>query len=412
MNFEIKTKPGGGIRIQFGQDALTRLVRPSQASEDEYLDAPPQDLAFWLVHNWWRLRHEPVPSEDLAIDALPASWRLAHDFRSVEGGYRWPSAIVWGGDDLVFATAESDPVGITAPVQFLASARGISVPATEFESGVDRFLNTFAGQEVLGSEIAALRSERLNADYAAWRRVEAKLGFDPDAAPATVMTEMAKLASLYGSVNIEEAACAAPGDAAPSTLESLIGRAQTDDAWECHFSQGIHMQTVHSPSSAPWQAAEDVAAAVRSQLGGTDSLNDRVLANLCGTQPVAFAEVHTAKPQYGLRVTDQGVDRVVVRSRWRGGRRFQFARALGDSLLMGSHPGTTLLGPIADSTTSRQKFQRAFGAALLCPIDRLRSYLPEENPDADDIDAAAKHFEVSPVLVRSTLLNHGIALAA
>lgn len=52
MNFEIKTKPGGGIRIQFGQDALTRLVRPSQASEDEYLDAPPQDLAFWLVHNW------------------------------------------------------------------------------------------------------------------------------------------------------------------------------------------------------------------------------------------------------------------------------------------------------------------------------------------------------------------------
>jgi hypothetical protein len=95
---------------------------------------------------------------------------------------RLPSS---GGDDFVFATAEPDPVGITAPVQYLTSARGISVPAAEFESGVDRFLNTFA--EELGREIEGLRSERSNADYAAWRRMEAKLGFDPDGAPEPVM---------------------------------------------------------------------------------------------------------------------------------------------------------------------------------------------------------------------------------
>ena len=409
MTFEIKTKSGGGIRIQFGQEALTRLVRPSQAPEDEYLDAPPQELALWLVQNWWRLRHEPVPAEDLGIDRLPAEWRVAHDFRSIDGGYRWPTAIIWGGDDFVYATAEPDPIGITAPVQYLTSVHGISVSAAEFESGVDRFLNTFTNQEELRREIEGLRSERSNAEYAAWRRMEAKLGFDPDGAPEPVMEEMAQLASRYGSANIEEAACAAPGLQAPDTLESLIGRARTDEAWACHPNLAITTQPLPLAAGAPWQAAEGMAAAVRSQLGSSDSLSDKVLADLCGTTPGAFAEVHTPKPKYGLRLREQGLDRVIVRSRWRDGRRFQFARALGDSLLAGSD---TLVGPIADSTTSRQKFQRAFGAALLCPIDRLLSYLPDENPDADDIDAAAKHFEVSPVLIQSTLLNHGAAHAA
>lgn len=242
--------------------------------------------------------------------------------------------------------------------------------------------------------------------------MEAKLGFDPDGAPEPVMEEMAQLASRYGSASVEEAACAAPGVAAPSTLESLIGRAQTDEAWVCHFNPAIATQTQPLTAGAPWQAAEGMAAAVRAQLGSSDSLSDNALADVCGTTPDAFAEVHTPKPQYGLRVSDQGLDRVIVRSRWRDGRRFQFARALGDSLLMGIHTDANLLGPIAASTTSRQKFQRAFGAALLCPIDRLLSYLPDENPDADDIDAAAKHFEVSPFLIGSTLLNHGVALAA
>ena len=63
---------------------------------------------------------------------------------------------------------------------------------------------------------------------------------------------------------------------------------------------------------------------------------------------------------------------------------------------------------MTDAATDRQKFQRAFGQAFLCPIDGLRDHLGSRNPDDDWIEDMVRHFNVSSWLVRAALINHGV----
>jgi Zn-dependent peptidase ImmA (M78 family) len=63
---------------------------------------------------------------------------------------------------------------------------------------------------------------------------------------------------------------------------------------------------------------------------------------------------------------------------------------------------------MARSKTARQKFQRAFAQALLCPHEDLVDYVGTENPSGDDLSAAARHFRVSEQVVRTILVNKDI----
>lgn len=423
MNFEIHLGPGTsgdavrGIRIRFAETTLTRLFRPGDG-ESGYVNAPPAALASWLLHNWWRLRFEPLPAkaEDLKIEDLPSAWRLAHDLRSIDEGYRWPQAVIWGQDRHVRAKAEADPIGVTAPVRYLTSAEELTVLSDDFESGVDAFLNVAAKGGDLGCQYRLLGEERSSPEFAAWRRLEAKLGFDPDDAPESLMQKLAEFGKKYGEANIEEAASATPGPGASQDLEDQVALARSAAGWECHFAMqpSLREHWVLAASCAPWQQAESSANAVRETIDAGDVLLDAQLAELCGVVQDALAEPTGPRPDFGIRLREPGqkAHRVVVRAHWRTGRRFQFARAFGDYLL--TQPSEPLelgsLGPIAESATERQQFQRAFGAALLCPINNLQAFLSTERPDHDDIESAAAHFQVSPLLVKSTLLNHGVAV--
>lgn len=63
--------------------------------------------------------------------------------------------------------------------------------------------------------------------------------------------------------------------------------------------------------------------------------------------------------------------------------------------------------PVTRAKTARQKLQRAFAAELLCPSQALQDMLPQD-PEDDDVEGAARHFEVSPLLVRTSLVNKGL----
>ena len=63
------------------------------------------------------------------------------------------------------------------------------------------------------------------------------------------------------------------------------------------------------------------------------------------------------------------------------------------------------LGPITGADTSRQKFQRAFAAALLCPPESLWGYLGTTQPTDSDIAEAARHFHVNERTIRTSLVN-------
>ena len=85
-------------------------------------------------------------------------------------------------------------------------------------------------------------------------------------------------------------------------------------------------------------------------------------------------------------------------------RRFAVSRLLGDHL---HFLNQERLLPATHAKTSRQKFQRSFAQEFLCPIDALLEKIQTAQPDEDDISEAAKHFHVSPLMIRTTLVNHG-----
>ena len=292
------------------------------------------------------------------------------------------------------------------------------IASDNFERTVDRFLDqvlvgqwsTPHDQDALSALVRALREERADPETTQWRRIEARLGFDPDAAAAELVEAVGLLAEGYGLEAVEEAISAMPGTDAVTVLQRELDAAR-EQGHGCDFSALLsELPAVERPrSDPPWVAAEQSAAQVRS-IGGISrgAINNAKLADLLGVARNALRQTTSGQGlNYGLRLAESGADsvqRVALRSKWPEARRFEFCRVLGDALWARDDR----LGPIADTSTSRQKFQRAFAQSLLCPVEDLLAYLKTEQPNDEDIDAAAKHFQVAPRMVESVLVNKGV----
>jgi hypothetical protein len=85
-------------------------------------------------------------------------------------------------------------------------------------------------------------------------------------------------------------------------------------------------------------------------------------------------------------------------------RRFSLLRIVADHLYA---PASDHLLPVTKARTARQKFQRAFSQEFLCPSQELIEFMGNEFSD-DRLDDAAVYFNVSPLLVKSTLVNKGV----
>ena len=109
---------------------------------------------------------------------------------------------------------------------------------------------------------------------------------------------------------------------------------------------------------------------------------------------------------YALRLRDDAshASRLALRSAWPHSRRFELSRGLGDIIWSGDDA----LGPLSAAKSERQKFQRAFAQAFLCPFADLRAYIDTEETGEDDIHAAARHFHVSERLIQATLHNNHV----
>ena len=399
-----------GLVLRAGETIFTRLLRPNSNEPDNCLRAPPAHLAFWLVDNWWRLRWESIPPT-----GMNAEWRLAHELASIGGGYVWPRLAMWDEGERTGLASRSDPPGIVGPVRFLTDAL-LFVPATDFEAETDRFfaktIDAYArfnsDGQALKAQVQALAAERSDAGILDWRRMEARLGFDPDDAPDEVIKSLIALIGDYGSAGIEEAAMAAPGAAAADILIEEIAAAKASRV-DCNFAEALKVSQILKldASKSPWMLAERAAATIREALAiDRGPIRNQTLAELVGTRAEHFrtqpAPVKQVLP-YGLRLSDRLGRRELVALRFRRShdRRFEIARALGDAIWMGGGR----LGPLADSKTACQKFQRAFAQSLLCPYDDLLAYMGTEQPTEGDLFAAAQHFHVSQSVVRTVLVN-------
>lgn len=399
------------VAIRCADSVFTRLIRAGVAEPDDYLRAPPGQLAFWLADNWWRLRFECMPA-----GRPPSEWRLAHDLAAIGGGYVWPSLAIWGEGSRVGLACRSDPPGVVHPIRYITDALSF-ITGSDYEEGVDSFLQMAADDATgFGSDRAALRdqldalqAERGDPETAAWRRLEAELGFDPDDAPDGLMEALARLSDRFGTSSIEEAVQAYPGVDSWNVLNEQIANARHAGV-PCDFSAAVDAagKSAIDPTQTPWKQAEESAFQLRRALGiGTSPIGTAGLADLARMAPDNLGSTSMgADLKYGLRLQDQNgtPTRLIFKTRATASRRFELSRAIGDAI-WARHDS---LGPLAMSKTARQKFQRAFAQALLSPVDSLMSYLGTPVPEDDDITAAAAHFGVSERVIRSILVNKGV----
>ena len=415
--FEIDLAPAGGhaerdepanIVIGSNDVIFTRLIRQGSNEPEDHVCAPPGQLAFWLVDNWWRLISECVPSSGQTSD-----WRLAHDMSSI-GGFAWPRLAIWGEGGRIGLTSRSDPAGVVGPVCYLTNAL-IYVALSAFEDASLRFVKHVA-DEAAGylSDWAALQAlcqrleaERADPELAAWRRLEAELGYDVDQAPDSLMAELAKFSAEYGAAAIAEAALATKGADTARVLAQEIETANRQH-WQCDLARTAKL-VVHidrDTGDPPWALAEAAAATLRKAAGYPNGpLTNAALSDLLHVRAAAF-RTSTSESRvelaYGLRLnTGRRRGEVVsLAAIWSRDRRFEFARALGDAIWS---EGETL-GPLTGAKSERQKFQRAFAQSLLCPYKDLLAYVGADRSDGA-LSAAAHHFFVSERVVRALLVN-------
>lgn len=408
------------LGILLGKESLTRLEDLSAKTVRQTARVSAYRLAYWLAEHWWRLRWEPEPR------ASRPDWDMSHRLPAAGGGYVWPN-LRFASDGVTMQVNSRVTRFATdlSPVRYLTELTDGVVSAAQFETAVDAFVETVVQRLAelnqrdtdLAELWAEVRRERADPALACQRRREALLGLDPDEADPQLLERLSQAANKLGSQAVDEIAAAATHAQVLPVLEVILeARAEASQATAVRFDADARTALQHLLAEPgmrglpPWQIGELLAAGARRLWGlGPGPIDNARLGGIVGapaalfdgpagpTLPTvldaaAFRDSHRPE-RFGLS----------IRSPMLENRRFHFARLLVDQAV--AEDGERLL-PAAATQTSRQKLQRAFAAQLLCPYDELRAMLP--TPIAqDDVSEAAKGFEVSPLLVRSMLVNKG-----
>lgn len=399
---ELEIAVGGHLATEV-EDLLARTVRRS-ARLSAY------DLALWLAANWWRLRWEPEKSD--------LGWEMSHKVGAAGGGYVWPDLTLVGDGETVLARSRPTPAVGVQPIRYLGHFDEV-VPVSCFEQGVDDFVDSVTARLAaersialdLGDLWAEVRAERRDPERAEWRKLEAMLGHDPDEAPDGLIECLLQRATTCGAGAVEELAGSAE-DRAPEQLDRLWEEARPK-AVPARVADADGLGKLIRKRTArltlPWQRAAYAAAIARETWGlPAGPVSTRVLSELIEVPESMLIEPHGLGGMTlsaGFRNGSAAGFSVFLHRRHPTGRRFALARLAGDHL---EATATEKLLPSTDARTARQKFQRAFAQEFLCPFADLTAYLETEHPTDEAIETAAEHFEVSPLVIKTTLVNKGL----
>lgn len=369
-------------------------------------------LAEWLVCNWWRLRWEPAktPPEE----SPPTDWNMAHRVATVGGGYIWPNLTIRSGGSYVSIKAEPTASRPSEPVRYIGQQDEVTIEASDFESAVDSFIEQVVGklraEKIEDSNLETVWKdvieERTIPELARHRRLEALMGRDPDEADPEVIDRLIREAEDLGEWAIQELAAKCTGTKVPETITDIERMAQN---WgvEASLRDVVHLTDQNDRITRPgdilaWKHGSNAALSLRIQERlGWDPISTQMLCQLSGVPAGPITEAKAAPWSFALDEI-HSKSRVLLRSKWETGRRFDLARILGDRLTI-TTPGRLL--PVTQVYTYRQRLQRSFAAEFLCPWEALADLLKKDrSPEA--IEDAAAHFMVSERTVRAILVNH------
>lgn len=397
----------GELGIHVGQACLTQAIESETSKLREGANLSAYRLAEWIAWHWWRLRWEPSRQRPRDVD-----WSAAHDLACIGGGWLWPNITIKSDGELVVFHARPSRVVQTEPLRYTADTIKI-ISAATFEEGIDEFVasvltrleESTCNDTDLHSMWSELNSERQDKEISLYRKFEASLGFDPDEADPALIERLIEKGTAVGLDAMSEAAA----DDHKSALG--VREAAQEYGFEILLGDGVQSVTTLPPvvrSQAPaWKVGVDMAR----QLRGQEQLDDeRIpnarLAELCGvSKQILSRPKSTGNIAFAFALDDENsrTGRVVLRSAWEQGRRFEIARLLADRLL-DNHKD--LLHPATRTYTYRQKLQRAFAGEFLCPIESLLCFLKDDLSDEKQQEAA-EHFNVSSLAVQTLLVSNG-----
>jgi hypothetical protein len=362
-------------------------------------------LAEWFAWNWWRLRWEPQRHS--------SDWAMAHRMSTIGRGYVWPNiTIISDGERLVFVPKPTQ-ARPAEPLRYLCQTPAI-VGSSVFEGGIDEFvervLEQLKAESISTSNLSdiwnALMEERRSPETALRRKFEALLGYEVDEAGEDLLEQLVNDANKLGAGGVQELAAARMEGGMPATSEQII-----DVAGRSGFSLNpkdavqLRRPLSFAPAVPAWRRGVAAAKALREQEQfGDEKISNHQLSQLAGVPDTAITEINRSGGLLSFAF-DQGPSngRLVLRSRYETGRRFDLARLVGDRIIASNDA----LRPATRASTYRQKLQRAFASEFLCPFARLTEVLAGDFSD-DAIQDAALHFDVSMLTVRTLLANHGL----
>ena len=395
----------GALKIEFDGLSLTEGHDPfvNRVRRAPLLSA--YHFAEWLAWNWWRLRWEPRSAS--------LSWPFAHRFTTIGEGYVWPNILVFSDGERIAVIAKPSSSQDDRNYRYISDA-AVVVPAVEFESAVDRFVTQVIGQanaegvgesnlETLWRE---LLKERRTRETSRYRKYEALLGFDPDEAPAEVVERLLHDEDELGSSASAELAAENAFRVDKLFAEDLRTVAESSGVRVSNGSvfELPNVERVNRGQTPAWLVGQRIARAVRTHLGfSTEPISNARLAGLMGLKTKNLVEPAGQAPLAFALTAGASNRRIVFRSKWEAGRRFELARLIGDNIISA---GENKLWPLTRSYTYRQKAQRSFAAEFLAPFDAVDDFLSGEYSD-DHQQEAAEHFSVSPLTIRTLLVNHG-----
>ena len=383
----------------------------NKINEEVYVSLYP--LAMWLASSWWRLHYEVLP--DSRRKAPCHDWRMSHEMAAANMGFVWPNIVFSADRDSVHIWARASQSNVGESVRYL---RGLdysrSIPKGDFTQAISSLIEGVLAQlQSVGcrnSDLAELWSfiakDSKNPEDLRKRRLEAKLGFDPEYCPKDLLTKAVDLDKMIGENSFSElsGAYAENAENRLETMQELVeseGLKSTPDA-------SLHSLSITSTGQEPWQVGVAVARELRAKLGETQgALESNILLDLLG---LTKERLEDWQPKVCQKASIAGSDdeknlNIIPRKTHPIAQRFELARFVGDYVREKRDNAHAWL-VATDLSTTRQKYQRAFAAEFLCPIGSLVEYLDGDFSETA-LEDAADRFSVSEETVDVLLMTNG-----
>lgn len=408
------------LEVWVGSDCITRVEDTASKSSRRGIYCSLYPLAEWIAFNWWFLKAHVRAAEYLvgvnsagAVNGRAlASWMPHHNLRWSGDGYIWPDLFVLpeGPSTRLLWQPDGDSTP-NRPIRYLTGGDQLVDPdslelslARLVESVLARLEESGVADTPLADEWNAIAAT--DAEESAFALAAARLGADPYDIDSNLAALIERAATrLEGNLLDDFVSSVSPHriDAgldwmaqATEHLDGLLGEPHEALAQ----IRGHTKDWRPSGRGLPWSVGWNQAQLLRNVL------------ELSPAEAFEFTEIFTVEElpsgDRGLEglggTTRSGASGIVLgRHLGDSGRRFATARALWHFAYEGSVSPFLLSG----LHTGKERVERAFAAELLAPATGIADLLSDESGlvTTEDVEEAAEHYGVSPLLVHHQINN-------